>query len=55
MKRDFLLVLGVMLLYVGVKLFIKSDNFFLLVKSILVIVAGLIIFGVSFDPLKTFW
>jgi glucose dehydrogenase len=42
-------VIGLALLGLGIKMFIKSDAWFYLFKAILVILLGLVIFGLSFD------
>jgi hypothetical protein len=40
---------GISLSALGVKMFIKSQNWFYMFKAILVILVGLMIFGLSFD------
>jgi hypothetical protein len=42
-------VIGILLAGLGIKMFIKSENWFFIFKAMLVILVGLIIFGFSFD------
>lgn len=45
----FIAMIGISLSVLGIRMFIKSDNWFYIFKSILVVLVGLIIFGLSFD------
>ncbi|EKD86562.1 MAG: hypothetical protein ACD_37C00234G0001 [uncultured bacterium] len=45
-------LLGISLLTTGVKWFIKSDSWFSFAKSLLVSLVGLLLLGLSIDPLK---
>ncbi len=43
--------IGIPLFVLGVRMFIKSNGWFYLIKAVLVIMVGLVMFGASLDPL----
>lgn len=46
-----LLLIGTALFFLGIKMFAVSDNWFYLVKSVLVTLVGLVLLGVSIGEL----